>query len=110
MELRIVAPGRNIIRERVRREHDTAELARDLEMRAKALLHEIDAQVGLPSQLCHYCANPHLYAAAPPGPCPICGPAHNGAVSHRSASQYPTRSEVARSPVEIRPSTILRIR
>ena len=105
--LRIIAPGRNVTRDQVRREHDVAERARDLEMRASAMLHEIAAQVGEP---CHWCGS-GLYSVPDTG-CPACKPGRNGAatvVNHRSGG-YPDRAE-CRSPVEIRGSgAILSIR
>ena len=69
------------------------------------MLREIEAKVG---PRCHYCSHPELYPDTPPGfPC-ACTPAplRNGAsvVNHRSAAGYPSRSEVDRSPVEIRDS------
>ena len=63
------------------------------------MLREIDSRVGG----CHYCTS-GLYAPLPAGQECLCSKtAHNGAatvVDHRS--QYPDRSEVDRSPVEIR--------
>ena len=95
MQLRIIAPDRN--RDRARRKYDTAQLAREVENRAKAVLHELDAKIGG----CHYCMS-GLYAPLPPGEECLCSKtAHNGAATVASRSTYPDRYE-CRGPVEIR--------
>ena len=108
-QLRIVAPGSNPLRDRMRREHDAAELADELNMRAKAVLRELDSVI---VAVCHYCQSPELYAPVPPGtPCPCKPkPERNGVVNHRSGGGYPARSD-CRGPVEMYPGgAILSIR
>ena len=87
--LRIVAPDRNPYRDRVRRKHDTAQLVRDVETRAKAVLTELGAKIGG----CHYCMS-GLYEPLPPGEECLCSKtARNGVATVAGRSTYPDRYE-----------------
>lgn len=98
-QLRIVPP-RAVTAAIVAHERRDAERA-ELRSRAQDLIHAIDAKI---RRRCHYCES-GLYEAIPPGGCPACKPARNGAVAHRSAAD----SRVVgyqRGAVEIRPAAI----
>lgn len=107
--LKIIAPG---LRRVVRREHNTAQSGDQnrtpddtIESRSRAVLAELNAKIG---PTCHYCANPDLYGATPPGGCSCTRTSHNGAaVTDYRARSYGT----PRGEVEIRScGEILRIR